>query len=335
MNFNEMRKETAPQKEPDNNSNLELIKSQSEKIEKLTQELSTKQSKIDELGQSILKLNEENESLLKLSKSERELNETNSSLLAKLKANEVERKRLSTIAEECQDKTKKALQRAEYAETHQKTVVQTEYKDVVRYEAKCSECDKTALSKAKKDYEAKSQTAQAKYDGMVATYGGLLVGLSLYGLLITVFTAVRSEAFVSHFKTFFIVLWNGFAYIIDKLLQLGLIVARLGDMIPQNIVAFIVHWLLLIIVVGGIGIGAVVLLFIGISKVAEFYSNNDFLDGITLAVALISLAVCVFFADWITAIQPINLILLFLIVQGIYIGIRAYVKSCKRARGYY
>lgn len=237
----------------------------------------------------------------------------------------MERKRLSTIAEECQDKEQKALQRAEYAETHQKTVVKTEYKDVVRYEEKCSECEKTALSKAKKDYEAKTQTASAKYDTMVATYGGLLIGLSLYGLLITIFTAVRSEAFVSHFKTFFTVLWHGITYIIDKLIQLGLFVARLGDMIPQDIVSFIVHWLLLIVVVGGIGIGAVVLLFIGFGKVAEFYADNEFLDGITLAVALISLAIIVFFADVISSIQPINLILLFLIVQGIYIGTRAYV----------
>lgn len=335
MNFNEMRKESAPQPEQGNNSNLELIQSQSEKIEQLTQALSTKQSKIDELGQSILKLNEENESLLKLSKSEKELNETNKKLLQSLKANEAERKRLSTIAEECQDKTKKALERAEYAETHQKTVIQTEYKDVVRYESKCKDCDKIALSKAKKDYEAKSQTASAKYDTMVATYGGMLIGLSLYGLMITIFTAVRSEAFVNDFKTFFAVLWSGITYIMDKLLQLGLIVAKLGDMIPQTIVATIVHWLLLILVVGGVGAVAVVLILIGVSKVAEFYLSNDYFDGITLSVALISLAVFVFFADWITSIQPINLVLLFLIVQGVYIGIRAYVKSCRRNRGYY
>ena len=335
MNFNTMRKETAPQPEQDNNSNLELIQSQSEKIEQLTQDLSTKQSKIEELGQSILRLNEENESLLKLSKSEKELNETNKKLLQNLKANEAERKRLNTIATECQDKTNKALERAEYAETHQKTVVKTEYKDVVRYESKCEECDKTALSKAKKEYEVKTQTASAKYDTMVATYGGLLIGLSLYGLMITIFTAVRSEAFTSDFKTFFITIWNGLTLLVEALIQIGLKVAQLGDMIPQTVVATIVHWILLIIVSVGLGVGIVVLIFLGIAKIGEFYMSNDYIDGITLAVALISMAVSVFFADWITAVQPINLVLLFLIVQGAYIGIRTYVKSCRRNRGYY
>lgn len=45
--------------------------------------------------------------------------------------------------------------------------------------------------------------------------------------------------------------------------------AQIGDKIPQEIVATIVHWLLWFIVLFGVGIGAVVLLLIGIAKLVN------------------------------------------------------------------
>ena len=39
--------------------------------------------------------------------------------------------------------------------------------------------------------------------------------------------------------------------------------------------------------------------------------------------------------DWIKALVRLNLVALLLLVQAVYVGIRAYVKGCKRARGYY
>ena len=43
----------------------------------------------------------------------------------------------------------------------------------------------------------------------------------------------------------------------------------------------------------------------------------------------------VYFGDWIKGLVKLNLVALFLLVQTVYVGIRAYVKGCKRARGYY
>lgn len=92
--------------------------------------------------------------------------------------------------------------------------------------------------------------------------------------------------------------------------------------------------LLLIVFVGGIAIGVGFLIFLGASKVFEFYTE-DYADTMSLAVFLISLAVSVYFAEPIRAVIPINLLLLLILVHIVYVLIRWYVKGCMRSRGYY
>lgn len=79
---------------------------------------------------------------------------------------------------------------------------------------------------------------------------------------------------------------------VQLLLKGGQWVSQLGDKIPQPVVATIAHYLLLIVFVGGIAIGVGFLIFLGASKVFEFYTE-DYADTMSLAVFLISLAVSV------------------------------------------
>ena len=65
-----------------------------------------------------------------------------------------------------------------------------------------------------------------------------------------------------------------------------------------------------------------------------FYTE-DYADTMSLAVFLISLAVSVYFAEFIRAVIPINLLLLLILVHIVYVLIRGYVKGCMRSRGYY
>ena len=136
--------------------------------------------------------------------------------------------------------------------------------------------------------------------GKSVSSDSFLLGLLLYGVLTTVFTAVRSEAFVSDFKTFFMVIWQFIVNAFQLLLKGGQWASQLGDKIPQPVVAAIVHYLLLIVFVGGIAIGVGFLIFLGASKVFEFYTE-DYADTMSLAVFLISLAVSVYFAEFIRA----------------------------------
>ena len=136
------------------------------------------------------------------------------------------------------------------------------------------------------------------------------------------------------FKTFFMVIWQFIVNAFQLLLKGGQWASQLGDKIPQPVVATIVHYLLLIVFVGGIAIGVGFLIFLGASKVFEFYTE-DYADTMSLAVFLISLAVSVYFAEPIRAVIPINLLLLLILVHIVYVLIRWYVKGCMRSRGYY
>ena len=69
-------------------------------------------------------------------------------------------------------------------------------------------------------------------------------------------------------------------------------------------------------------------------KVIKVYQENCW-DVIRVGIAVISLAVAVYFGDWIKVLVKLKLVALLLLVQAVYVGIRAYVKGCKRARGYY
>ncbi len=183
-------------------------------------------------------------------------------------------------------------------------------------------------------YQSRKKELDSKFKAQSLSYDGFVLGLLLYGVLTTVFTAVRSEAFVSDFKAFFIAIWQFLVNAFQLLLKGGQWASQLGDKIPQPVVATIVHYLLLIVFVGCIGIGVGVLIFLGASKVFEFYTD-DYADTLSLAVFLISLAVSVYFAEPIRAVIPINLLLLLILVHIVYVLIRWYVKGCMRSRGYY
>ena len=80
--------------------------------------------------------------------------------------------------------------------------------------------------------------------------------------------------------------------------------------------------------------GAGMLAVFIVKKVAELYKKNCW-DMITIMVTLISAAITIYFGEWIKAVLPINLLLLLLLVQVAYVGIRWYVKDWREARGYY
>ena len=58
-------------------------------------------------------------------------------------------------------------------------------------------------------------------------------------------------------------------------------------------------------------------------------------DIISIMVALMSIAIAIYFGEWIKSVIPINLIVLLLLVHVVYIGIRCYVKDWQEERGYF
>lgn len=188
--------------------------------------------------------------------------------------------------------------------------------------------------RAKELVKAKVKSLEATYQAKTSSHYAYVTGVSLYAVLVTVLTAMRSEAFVSDFKTFFEVIRGFILQCVGWLENGANFVAQIGDKIPQPIVATIVHWLLWLAVLVVVGGGVVLLLFIGIVRLIDFY-KEDYADNLSLGVALVSLALSIFFAEYIRAFVPINLLLLLIITHVLYVGVRWYVKGWRASRGYY
>ena len=190
--------------------------------------------------------------------------------------------------------------------------------------------------KAMEMYQSKEKSLISAYKGKEMALDGVFHGSLLYGVLCTVFTAIRSEAFVSDFKTFFTKIVDFLTWLWNIVSVVAEWASQLGDMIPQETVAFLVHWLLVILVFV-LCFGVLGILFLaGIVQFVGWYVDTmKFADNITLIELLVSLAISIFFADELRAVLPVNLLLLNILVHIVYVLVRWYVKGCMRSRGYY
>lgn len=241
-------------------------------------------------------------------------------------------KRGDNTVEKYQDKLQQVEQDKEYVLTHQKKVEIPVEKPVL-YE-RCQNCDHKAYQQAKERYEHQRNGLEKEYKAKAVGFDVMIKVLWWYAIVTTIFAAMRSEIFLGDFTAFVDTIWNGICRSGKWIVDIGNVLAQVGDRIPNEMLAIIVHWLLFIIVIIG-GVGAVgVQTVIVEKKVAKVYQENCW-DVISVGIAVISLVMAVYFGDWIKVLVKLNLVALLLLVQAVYVGIRAYVKGCKRARGYY
>ena len=241
-------------------------------------------------------------------------------------------KRGDNTVEKYQDKLQQAEQEKEYVLTHQKKVEIPVEKPVL-YE-RCQNCDHKAYQQAKERYEHQRNGLEKEYKAKTVGFDVMIKVLWWYAIVTTIFAAMRSEIFLGDFTAFVDTIWNGICRSGKWIVDIGNVLAQVGDRIPNEMLAIIVHWLLFIIVIIG-GVGAVgVQTVIVEKKVAKVYQENCW-DVISVGIAVISLVMAVYFGDWIKVLVKLNLVALLLLVQAVYVGIRVYVKGCKRARGYY
>lgn len=179
------------------------------------------------------------------------------------------------------------------------------------------------LNKLEKDYKAKNKELDDKYYMMTAGYKMRYYMSLYYGIVITVLTAAFSEVFRKEFITFFSKFFEGFAELVMGVWNIGGFVAKLGDMIPQETVAFIVHWLLQLVISLGGGFVLVILAINGFVKFKDMFKEH-FADEITVAVMLLILAIIVFGAEYI-ALLPVNLLLLYILSFVGYMLVRAFL----------
>ena len=239
---------------------------------------------------------------------------------------------VQAMIEECRDKQRQAEQERDYALSHQKKVEIPVEKPVL-YQ-KCVNCNQTAYLKAKEKYDAQREKLAGRYKTKTAMYEALMFLLIWYSVSTTLFQMIRSKIFISDCVVFFDTIETFTQTIAGWVVLTGKNMAQISDGISNPVIAGIIYWLIRILVCGGCLVGAGILLaFIGI-KIAMLYKKYCW-DIITILVTFISMAIAIYFGDWIKTVLPFNLLFFLLLVQVIYVGIRWYVKGWRETRGYY
>ena len=312
-----------------------------EMLESMEQELTQKDSIIQQRDSEIRTLQGQlNESLNLCEKLNSENKAENVQVLKNelkqtkelLQSEKEKKKRADSTIEECQDKLRQAEREKEYALTHQKKVEIPVEKPVL-YE-RCRNCDRRAYQQAKEQYEHQRNGLEKKYKAKIVGFDAMLVVLWWYASVTTIFAAIRSETFLSDFTAFVDTVWNGICQSGKWIVNVENALAQVGDRIPNDTMAIVAHWLLFIIVIVGAAVAVGVVIVIVEKNVTKVYRENCW-DVISIGVAVTSVALVVYFGDWIKAFVKLNLVVLLLLVQAVYVGIRVYVNGCKRARGYY
>ena len=235
------------------------------------------------------------------------------------------------MTEECQDKLRQAEQERDYALSHQKKVEIPVEKPVL-YQ-KCGNCNQTAYLKAKERYDTQREKLAGRYKAKTVMYEALMFLLIWYSASTTLFQMIRSKVFISDCGRFFDTIATFIQTIAGWIILTGKNVAQISDGISNPVISGIIYWLIRILICGGCLVGAgILLVFIGI-KIAGLYKKCCW-DMITIMVILISMAIAIYFGDWIKTALTLNLLLLLLFVQLVYVGIRWYVKGWWENRGY-
>lgn len=207
--------------------------------------------------------------------------------------------------------------RAQRAESEQR--VEVVYKDRIetKYELKCNVCVRSDYEKKRAEYKALKELARSKKYAHETFIGFLL----LYCFVATIFSAIRTSSIFADFSPFISSIVN-FLTNTFKMAKWGIIRAsKLGDMIPQPIVAVIVHWLIIIIltvILIGLILGSV---YFGARLYFEI-CVKPLNDNFTYGFALVSLATLVCFADRIGSFLGFNLVWLYIFTILLYFGLR-------------
>ena len=238
---------------------------------------------------------------------------------------------VQAMIEECRDKQRQAEQERDYALSHQKKVEIPVEKPVL-YQ-KCGNCKQTAYLKAKEKYDMQREKLAGRYKTKTAMYEALMFLLIWYSVSTTLFQMIRSKIFISDCVVFFDTIATFTQTIAGWVVLAGKNVAQISDGISNPVVAGIINWLIRILICGGCLVGVGILLAFIEIKIAGLYKKYCW-DMITIMVILVSMAIAIYFGDWIKEVLPINLLFLLLFGQPESLPLGWSVQGWRENRGY-
>ena len=193
--------------------------------------------------------------------------------------------------------------------------------------------DRAAYQNAKTKYETQKERLAGQYKAKTVMFQTTLFLLAWYSLISTLFQAIQLDVFLSDCKSFFNDLASFIQTFVGWTIDAGHSAAQISTKIPNAFIAGMVYWLLLILIVGICMAGTGMLAILIEIKVIELYKKNCW-DVITLLMILTSVAIVIYFGESIKKVLSVNLLLLFVLSQGAYVGIRCYLKVWLEKRPY-
>lgn len=172
---------------------------------------------------------------------------------------------------------------------------------------------------------------EKKFRAKALGYQTYVISALLYGLLVTVFTAIKTKQIVDDCVEFFSVIRKGILTALKYLYQFSVAISSLAKNLPNGNISIIIHWLIITLIMSGVTAGIGIAVFKLVIWIKDYYAEH-LMDKVTLAALLLNLSLIVFFGKEIRQTVHINLILLSLLFQIIYAGIRDYVRKWEVAR---
>ena len=175
--------------------------------------------------------------------------------------------------------------------------------------------------------EAERMTRLARGDLIIknnikyVAHEGFYIAVLLYGILITVLKGVRTEIIRKDIVAASLWIWKLAASWWQIVMKKAQIISTVSINISNDVIRDVLHWILFGMVVvamiavsiGGIGYGCY--------RIGKIY-YYELWDRISLAVVLVSVAVIVNFAEETRGMIPVNVVLVFVVVQLVYMIVR-------------
>lgn len=304
------------------NSSEQTQSSSMDELLSLIQELSSKNQELFSTNQQLSIKNLELTEMIQELHSDKQILKSKivqqAELIEKLNESDLELKkaeelqnRLKEKEKHWQNEVKRSQEEASLSERRANTAILQANSEKEKAENKKAEYDKLIASEKK----LTEKRAEQLNDQFRKQWQWIMLILITYGGLATLFTGYKSERVVSDCVGAFNAVGNVIMMIFNWINNISEKAANSVG-VPDVVVLIIVS----VVIFGVIGL----LIFFGGRVIINTYQNYCY-DEISLFVVLISIAVLVWFADY----MPINVILLFILANIVYVGVRWYIKGYK------
>ena len=189
-----------------------------------------------------------------------------------------------------------------------------------------AELDQHIDKAAERKVTVRIRQLEQKYRDKVNANNAFFVAAIFYGIVLTLAIAIGDQAVREDIEAFFMKIGASIFGLYHIAENVGYSVAGVMEQIPQPTLSAILYYvmfaLILLGIMGVVFVGAAVM----ISWIGKYYYKN-FWDKISAYVIMVTMAVLMGAGSFIREYTTVNLVLLFLVTQIAYVGIRTYLEK--------